>query len=77
MSEIVDTIIAPDSQRKVEILRRDDGLFQILAYRSLRDQNDGYGVTETFWSEVKMPVTITDSLLRAGELAQEFFQQYR
>jgi hypothetical protein len=63
----VEVIWASDRKRRAEIVRRDDGLFQIVLWREV--PGDGEWEPDAYWSAADRDAILTDTLERAKALA--------
>jgi hypothetical protein len=73
MKQIVRELYSPDGWHKVEIVRRADGLLQVISSSWRYEVVEGYGqVYGPYWAPTPSPtVSLTDTLERAEELARE------
>lgn len=71
MSNIVDTLGADDSDYKVEIVRRADGLLQVHLLRWVVEVVPDYGKVAEFWEPVQTMASITDDILIARSIGRE------
>lgn len=62
-------IFNADRSYKAAVYTRRDGLFEVVVYRMVEDENE-LG-TESYWSSVGKNVVLTDSLERAKALAHD------
>jgi hypothetical protein len=67
--DAVEVIWASDRKRRVEIVHRNDGLFQILLYREFL--GDGEWEPDAYWLPVGREAILTDTLEGAKALADE------
>jgi hypothetical protein len=68
-SEDAVVVWASDRKRRAEIVRREDGLFQIFLCREV--PGDGEWEPDAYWAPVGRDVILTDTLERAKALADE------
>jgi hypothetical protein len=68
---VVETIRAPGGEWKVEIVRRGDGLLQVLLYHWMEERGPGDEKIAEFWSQQRTAVSITDDLEIARSIGRE------
>lgn len=67
--DAIEVLWASDRKRRAEIVRRDDGLFQVFLYREF--PGDGEWEPDAYWLPVGREAILTDTLERAKALANE------
>jgi hypothetical protein len=76
MKTLEATVVSDCGRFKVEIERRSGGSSQVTAYKWTEEWIPGYGKVAEFWESVSQSVTITDTLVRADQLAREKLQLF-
>jgi hypothetical protein len=74
LNPVVEEMFSPDRKLKIEIRRRDDGGLQLFALYWYEDSVPEYGQVASGWAQMPTYVTITDTLERARELADELLR---
>lgn len=74
MQSVVEEIFSADRKLKVEIRRRADGGLQLFVLRWYEENVPEYGHVASGWAQMPTPVTMTDTLERARELADELLR---
>ncbi len=71
MNVLIESIHSPTGGYMAEILRRPDGLFQVLLMRRMVEAVPDYGTIDEYWTNVNPMTTVTDTVETARALGRE------
>jgi hypothetical protein len=77
MKTLESTIMSDCGRFKVQIERRSAGSLQVTAYKWTEEWVPGYGKVAEFWERLPQSASITDTLERAEQLAQEQLRLFK
>jgi hypothetical protein len=72
MGEVVETLGVVTGAFKVDIVRRPDGLFQLIPQKWIEEIVPGHGKVAEFWEPQGRTASLTDDLEIARAIAREF-----